>query len=186
MGTMKETINKLRKETAKNAKLHEFDEILFLAGQRYRNSMDVSDSAEVYALKFTLGLMYEELKEQKDENALLRGEVNEMKTMLMKFMQRNNTEITIHQETVTKTTIANHGPTKPKREPKWNMEKIFHAFDMYKREHAIFRNLLPEEVKENWSMIYINPRHYTKSEQDPNGLTLKQLLAEYARTRSLY
>lgn len=179
-GSMKNTIKKLQTEQIKTAKELDFNDLMFEGKVRYNNSMESAENAEMYALKMAVAFMFEEIKDLKKTNNHLQIEINKLKSQQIKPARSFSSDLSVRLSTGEEINIQS------KRDSKWNKTTIFRAFDLHRRETGNFNNLLPEEVRNNWSSIYVNSRKYTKSEQFPDGLTVKELLNLYGMERGLY
>jgi hypothetical protein len=173
--TMKNDRKKLSRYNVRSAKdMQTFEDIMFLGRQQFRNSAVEAQSAETHALKLALEHAYERMDNYENLIVDLMKEINSMKTMLMKGVRDG--DIRIVEETTTTTSITTIEVKG--RQPKWDKEKIFRAFDLYRRDHALFSNITPQIVRDNWSTLLTQSRKYT-------DMTLGELLKEYARERSL-
>ncbi len=171
MGKMKNAINKVKKDNAIKAKQYQdFEDLMHAGKHEYHNTAIQAANAETHALRFALDQMYTMIQEQNKTIAQQQMQINELQQSIMKNIRTQ--DIDIVQTTTTTTTEVRV------RTPKWTKESIFREFDHYRRDNALFSNITPEIVRNNWSTLYTQCPKYV-------GLTLGQVLQEYADERSI-
>lgn len=172
----------IKRMNAINAKkMGDLESILFAGKQEYHNTAVTAQSAELHAYKVALQHAYDRMDAQDDTIAQLLMVVNKLQgqvdNLTMKMVRTGSVSIT--ETTTTTTTVQVDAPIS-----KWNKDRIFREFDLYRREHGLFSNLTPGDVR-RINTSFLNPRPYTKTEHLPKGMTLGQLLRDYADERGI-
>jgi hypothetical protein len=173
MGSMKSAYNRLAKENMRASKEHrDLEDIIFAAKQEYYNTPVQATNAEMHAFKEVLMNFYDRMDAQDRRISELEMQNHRLESLLYRGVGMGT--IKISEETTTKTTTVEITG----KEPKWTKEKIFRAFDHYRRDHGLFSNINPDIVRRNWSTLFTQTPKYT-------GMTLGSLLKEYADERGL-
>lgn len=198
MGSMKDTRNRLKKWNLSKAKLASDMEIIARHSRtEYHNSAVSAYNAEIYALRNQIEYLMDVVAEQGKVLAQLVQENNELRAHLLKVIRNSATvqrtitvteEITTVQEEVEEDFISNPPYLTPggrinwkygDKDPEWPPVRIaFNEFDRYRHDRNLYRMIMPDEVRANWSTLFLHCRKMT-------GLTLSRLLNEYAKQRGL-
>jgi hypothetical protein len=179
----RQMMNKANKMNAEGAnKFLDFESMMFNNMEKYKNTAVVAENARMYAYEEVLKECVREIhklsKVIDKQNQKIEELVNKNDVLAMRLTRNKNILI---EEKVTETTItvSSEQPDRPfVRESKWTKDTIFRTFDIYRRDHYLFSNITPEIVRDNWRSVYNYCKKYT-------GMTLKELLREYADERNL-